>query len=141
MTFTSAHDLAEQWLNDVWTAGNLDVLDQLLADDFVGHPPQDFAAERSRDEFKRTVQWYHQTFANPQWQINDVIDAGDKIILRCTGWATYRGGWLNIRATARRTRECSIVIFRVQNGKIHELWSEVSDLDVVHQLGATVASS
>jgi len=141
MTFTNAHDLAQQWLNDVWTAGKLDVLDELLAEEFVGHPPQDFAVRRNREEFKRAVQWYHQTFADPHWQLDDVIEAGDKIIIRCTGWATYSGGWLNIAARGQRTRECSIIIFRVQNGKVHELWFATSDLDVVHQLGATVTSA
>jgi hypothetical protein len=36
----------------------------------------------------------------------------------------------------QRVRETGILIYRIEGGKVEEIWSEMSDLQVVMQLGA-----
>ena len=138
MIGTNYPPILQRWFSDLWTDGNMAALDGLVTVDFVAHAPHDFTIRLTRHDYQRMLQWYHHTFADPQWQIDDVIVAGNSMVVRCTGWATYRGGWLDIPSTEQRTRECCIMIFRLAGGRIQELWFEVSDLDVIHQLGARV---
>jgi hypothetical protein len=43
---------------------------------------------------------------------------------------------LDIPSSDQRVLESEILIFRVEKGLVRELWSEMSDLQVVMQLGA-----
>ena len=55
---------------------------------------------------------------------------------RYSGWATYRGGLLDIPSGDQRVRETGILIYRIEGGKVAAIWSEMSDLQVMMQLGA-----
>jgi predicted ester cyclase len=49
---------------------------------------------------------------------------------------TYRGGLLGIPSEGQRVLETGILILRVEDGLLKEVWSEMSDLQVMMQLGA-----
>lgn len=76
------------------------------------------------------------SFTDAEWTIHDIIEEGDKVVARYSGRTTYKGGLLDIPARDQRVVESGILIFRISNGKVQELWSEMSDLQVVQQLGA-----
>jgi predicted ester cyclase len=57
-------------------------------------------------------------------------------VARYSGTTTYRGGLLDIPSKNQRVVETGILIFRIEDGKVKEIWSEMSDLQVVQQLGA-----
>lgn len=139
MSDASTPRIIQRWFDELWTRGDLAVLLEVTTDDFICHAAHDFSLARSRDEYAPSVAWYHQCFENPHWHIDELIVAGDRVVVRSTGTATYRGGWFDIRGSGQQTQECCITIFRIANDKIAELWFEVSDLAVVHQLGAVVA--
>lgn len=89
-----------------------------------------------RDNFKNWLIWYREAFQDNKWVINDIISEEDKVVARYTGQSTYKGGLLNIPSTNQRIVETGILILRIEDSKIKELWSEMSDLQVVQQLGA-----
>jgi predicted ester cyclase len=57
-------------------------------------------------------------------------------VARYSGWTTYRGGLLDIPSEDQRVRETGILIYRIEGDKVAAIWSEMSDLQVVMQLGA-----
>jgi predicted ester cyclase len=65
-----------------------------------------------------------------------LLSEGDKAVARCSGLATYKGGLLDIPSKDQRVFETSILIIRVEDGLVREIWSEMSDLQIVMQLGA-----
>jgi len=71
-----------------------------------------------------------------EWTVHDVISEGDRAVARYSGWATYRGGLLDIPSTDQRVIETGILILRVEAGVVKEISSEMSDLQLVMQLGA-----
>ncbi|MDP9479171.1 MAG: ester cyclase, partial [Actinomycetota bacterium] len=75
-------------------------------------------------------------FADRAWTVHDVLSEGEKVVARYSGWATYRGGLLDIPSTDQRVLETGILILRIRDGLVREIWSEMSDLQVVMQLGA-----
>ncbi len=86
--------------------------------------------------FKDWLRWYRATFTDPEWTVQEVSVAGDKVVASYSGKFAYRGGLLDIPSTDQRVTESGILIFRIEGGKVKELWSEMSDLQVVQQLGA-----
>ena len=89
-----------------------------------------------RETFRAWLRWYTSAFANREWAVHDPISEEDRIVARYSGWATYRGGLIDIPPDDQRILETSILIFRVEDGLAREIWSEMSDLQVVMQLGA-----
>ena len=128
-----------RWYGDLFTRGDLSAVDDLVASDFVayGAGGDGRAVEtRGPDAFREWLRWYISSFADREWTVHDVISEGNKAVVRSSGRVTYRGGLLGIPPTDRRIVESGILILSIEGGKVKEFWSEMSDLQVVMQLGA-----
>lgn len=126
-------NIAEKWFNEYFTKGNLDILDELTAKDFVYHSRN---GDNSRDQMKAFMKWYRNVFHDDQWVLEDLIEQGNKLVVRYTGWMTYKGGWFNIPAEDQRVKETGMMIFTIEDGKAKELWCENSDAAILYELGA-----
>lgn len=135
MSVDETRAIVERWFQDIFTQGNLVVVDELVAPEFIAHGQGNDEGTHGREAFKDWLHWYRSTFTDAEWTIGDVISEGDKIVVRYSGWTTYRGGLLNIPSTNQRILESGIIIYRIHNGQVHEIWAEMSDLQVIQQLG------
>lgn len=129
-------ELVNRWFHEVFLNGDIKALEEIAAEDLILHSQGVDEGMVGRDNFNNWLSWYREAFQNSEWVINDIISEGDKIVARYTGQSTYKGGLLNIPSTNQRIVETGILILRVEDSKIKELWSEMSDLQVVQQLGA-----
>ncbi|HJQ30408.1 MAG TPA: ester cyclase [Rubrobacter sp.] len=127
--------IVERWFEDLFTRGILDAVDGLVAPDFVAHGQGGMEDSHGREAFREWLRWYLSTFSDREWTVHEIISEGDRAVARYSGWATYRGGLLNIPSSDQRVIETGILILRVQDGIVQELWSEMSDLQLVMQLG------
>jgi predicted ester cyclase len=132
-------EIIERWFEDLFTRADLSVVEELVSADFVaygtGGDGQSIET-RGPDAFREWLHWYLSSFTDREWTVHDVISEGDKVVARYSGWATYRGGLLDIPSAGQRVRETGILIYRIEGGKVAAIWSEMSDLQVVMQLGA-----
>ncbi|MGY0694683.1 ester cyclase [Virgibacillus sp. FSP13] len=128
------------WFEEVFTKGDLQAVDQVAATDMVTYSQGHDEGFVGRDNFKNWLSWYCTSFADRTWVVQDTIEEGDKIVARYTGYSTYKGGLLDIPSEDQQVKETGIIIFRMEGGKIKEQWCEMSDLQVVQQLGAQIAS-
>ena len=128
--------IVERWFDDLFTRGDPDAVDGLVAPDFVAHGQGGSDDVHGREAFKEWLRWYLSAFAEREWAVHDVISGGDKVVARSSGWATYRGGLLDIPSEDQRVLETGILILRVEDGLVREIWSEMSDLQLVMRLGA-----
>ncbi len=117
--------------DDLFTRGDLDDVDDLVAPDFVAHGQGGSGAVRGREAFRGWLRWYTSAFTEREWTVHDVISEGEKVVARNSGWVTYRGGLLSIPSEGQRVLETGILILRVEDGLVQELWSEMSDLQLV----------
>lgn len=129
-------ELVNRWFHEVFLNGDIKALEEIAAEDLILHSQGADEEMVGRDNFNNWLSWYREAFQNSEWVINDIISEEDKVIARYTGQSTYKGGLLNIPSTNQRIVETGILILRVEDSKIKELWSEMSDLQVVQQLGA-----
>jgi predicted ester cyclase len=111
-------------------------VDGLVAPDFVAHGLGGMEDSHGREAFREWLRWYLSAFADREWTVHEVISEGNRVVARYSGWVTYKGGLLDIPSRDQRVLETGILILRVRDGLVQELWSEMSDLQLVMQLGA-----
>jgi hypothetical protein len=57
--------------------GDLSVVDEVVAEDFVAYGPGDHPGSHGAEAFKDWLRWYRATFTDPEWTVHDVIVAGE----------------------------------------------------------------
>jgi steroid delta-isomerase-like uncharacterized protein len=116
--------------------GNLDVIDEVLAPDFVDHdllPDQ----EPDRESYKRGIAEDRAAFSNLGIAIEDQIAEGDKVVTRFTWRGTHdRDRFMGMAPTDKKVEATAIFIHRISEGKIKEEWSASDMLETRRQLDA-----
>ena len=132
-------NIVQRWFEDLFTRGDLSAVEELVTADFVAYSTGGDGRTietRGPGAFREWLRWYLSAFKDREWTVHDTIFEGDKVVARYSGWATYRGGLLDIPSGDQRVRETGILIYRIEGGKVAAIWSEMSDLQVMMQLGA-----
>ena len=129
-------EIAQAWF-DMCRAGDAFRFAELATEDFVFHGP---GGSGDRETFVDWLRWYPTAFADQRPSLEDVIDAGDRIVVRYVVRSSYLGGYLNLPARGQRVEETGIIISRLDGGRVAETWFEANDLEVARQLGGHIQS-
>lgn len=78
--------LAARWWDEVWGAGDLDVLDEILTDPFTRHT-SDGTIVAARADYKHVLRGVQRTLHRPDTTIDDRHYSGDRIWTRATSRA------------------------------------------------------
>ena len=115
--------------------GNLGVIDELVATDYVGHDPSQ-PELHGPDGVKGFVTTYLSAFPDGRITIDDQLAEGDLVATRWTGRGTHQGELMGIPASGKQVTVSGITISRLEDGKIVEEWSNWDTLGMLQQLGA-----
>jgi steroid delta-isomerase-like uncharacterized protein len=123
--------------DEVFSQGNLDLVDELLAPDYVLHDPGIPGGElRGTESFKEQwVSMFRTAFPDLQLSVEDQVAEGDKVVTRYTGRGTHRGELMGIPPTDNEVVVSGIIISRVSGGRIEEEWNSFDALGMMQQLG------
>jgi steroid delta-isomerase-like uncharacterized protein len=115
---------------------NWDALDDLLTQDFHRHcqatPDVKIA---SLQEFKDLQQGFLVGFPDQQVTVELMIAEGDHVATYGAYKATHTGPMGDVPATGKAVDVKMMTIFRIEEGKIAELWVEWDNLAMLGQLG------
>ena len=130
---TSAEAVRMFW-EDVWTAGRVEVLAEILHPDWTENgKPEDVVA------FQHGVTAWRKIFPDFSATVEELLVVGDdRVVTRVTYRGTHSGTAWGLEATGRKTEVIGIDLFRVESGRIIELWHAVDHLPLVIQMGGTV---
>ncbi|QFK72059.1 ester cyclase [Pradoshia sp. D12] len=134
-------EIVKVWFRDVFTDGNTDILKDIASADMVTHSQGNDEGYVGIEHFKNWLSWYCTSFVERKWSVHDTIEEGDKVVARYSGYSIYKGGLLDIPSENQQVKETGIIIFRIENGKIAEQWCEMSDLQLIQQLGVKFATN
>jgi nogalonic acid methyl ester cyclase / aklanonic acid methyl ester cyclase len=126
--------LVRRALNEVFAGGNLAVVDEIFHPDFVNHE----AGPRTPpgpEGLKMTAGWLRDAFSDLHYDIQDEIDAGDKVVVRVISTGHHTGEFIGFKPTGKKFEAQQIHIYRIADGKIIEHWSSRDDLSQGIQLG------
>jgi steroid delta-isomerase-like uncharacterized protein len=120
----------------VWEEGNLGLVDELVAPDYVNHSPGMPNQPEGPEGVKAVVSMFWAGMPNLRVVIEDMIAEGDKVMMRYKIEGTHEGELFGVPPTGRRVSIESITVERVSGGKIREHWRVTNTLDMMQQLGA-----
>jgi steroid delta-isomerase-like uncharacterized protein len=127
-----------RFYEEIWNQGNLDVADEVFAEDYVRHDLRPTDALPGPAGQKRIAADLRAAFPDLHMQVDVVLADGDLVAARWTTSGTHLGRWGSVEATGRRVRFSGVNIFRFQDGRVAELWNHRDDLGTMEQLGAPV---
>lgn len=123
---------------EVFNKGNVDVIDELCAPDFVEHE-ENLGFETTREGVKQLVTAMRTAFPDLTITVEDMIAAGNKVIARVTMAGPHQGDFMGMPASGRRFKVPAIDIVRFRNGKAAEHWGATDTGKMMEQLGALAA--
>ena len=122
-------------LLDVWEQGNIDLIDELLAPDYVNHSPATPEQPTGPEGLKGVVSIFRSAIPDLKMVVEDMIAEGDKVVLRYTLEGTHEGELFGIPPTGKQLSVKGIAVERVSDGKIREHWRVTDELGMMQQLG------
>ncbi len=128
--------IARREVDEIFTAGDLAVVDELYAADYIGHDPTRPEPIRGPAGVKEQVSGYRTAFPDLQLTADEIVAEGDLVVTRWTGRGTHTGELMGIAPTGKEVTVSGITIARLANGKIAEEWELMDALGMMVQLGA-----
>jgi steroid delta-isomerase-like uncharacterized protein len=125
-----------RFLEETFNEGNLDVVDEIFASDYVLHDPGIPEEVSGPEGIKQFVQMYRSAFPDTHITVEDQLAEGDEVVTRWTGRGTHQGELFGIPASGNRVEDTGITISRFEGGKIAEDWTNSDFLGLMQQIGA-----
>lgn len=117
-------------------AADWDALGEIVADDFTRHSAATAGpAVTSRDEFIRLQESFLVSFPDQHVQMQQLIAEGNYVAARALYTGTQTGPMGEFSATGLTVEAPFLAIFRVETGRVAELWVEWDNLAMLTQLG------
>ncbi len=123
--------------DEVFSQGNLDLVDELFSPNYVLHDPGIPGGElRGIESFKQQwVSMFRTAFPDLQLSIEDQVAEGDKVVTRYTGRGTHQGELMGIPPTNNEAVVSGMIMSRVSGGRVEEEWNNFDALGMMQQLG------
>jgi predicted ester cyclase len=128
----------------VWTQGHLEVVNQLVAAEYLVHIGEMTLVERI-EEHQQAVAATRAAFPDIHFTVEDAIAQGDKVVARIVGRGTHVGSYSHpvfgeLAPTGRPIVAHETCIYRIAGGKLVECWPQFDRLGLRQQLGALPAA-
>ena len=127
-------EATERLFSEVWSKGNVELLDELIADNYVKHWAT-FAPTIGRDALKEAVISWRASVPDHNEELLAVEAVGDMVFVRWLETGTLLNDLNGIPATGKNFEAAAMGWIRFEGGKIVEEWTIVDNLGTQTQLG------
>lgn len=124
-------ELVRQYL-DAFNRRDRDALTELLADDVVEHGLSEEL--QGPDEILQFLDAHFQLFPDYSGTTGSIVAEGDTVVVRYTVSGTHTGGFRDIDPTGHKVEWTGMVMYRIDDGEIAEIWLEEDRLGLMEQL-------
>jgi steroid delta-isomerase-like uncharacterized protein len=128
--------IVRRLLEEAAGSGDLALVDDLVASDFVGHASSPDQEGHGIEGYKAFITSLRQAFPDLQITVEDQVAEGDRVVSRWRARGTHQGEYFGVPASGRQGEMTGINIDRVVGGKTVECWGEQDGLGIMQQLGA-----
>ena len=130
-------DLIRRWFEEVWNQGREETINELCAQEAVGHGQTlDGSSISGPEHFKQFWRNFRSAFTAVHVEIHRTIEEGDTVVAHWTLKAQHSGPFLGMKPTGKEIAAKGMSIQRFAEGKIIEAWDNWDQLGVLTQLGA-----
>ena len=113
--------------------GDLDAANELLTPGFVLHVP--LPCSPGVQGIDEVVTACRAAFENLNVTVEDMLAEEDRVAARFTARGIHKGPFMGLPPTGKPITMTGMEIFRLENGKIAELWGEANLIGLMQQLG------
>jgi predicted ester cyclase len=124
-------------VEEVWNKGNLAIIPELLAPNYVAHPLTGDEV-KGTDGFKQMVVTSRTAMPDLRYTIDSMVAEGDVVAVRYTATGTFTGKYGDIKPTGKKMKRTDAIFHRFEGGKQVEAWTFSDTLSLYQQLGIPV---
>jgi steroid delta-isomerase-like uncharacterized protein len=136
MSVDENKSIVRRFVDEVWNQGNLAVIDELVAPNFVGHGHGSRKGTSSGPENTREfIEMCRSAFPDLHVAIEWQVAEGDLVATRWTLSGTQRGQFMGVQPTGKRVTVSGTIFDRIDSGKVAEEWIDWDRLGLMQQLG------
>ncbi len=138
MSAESNKELIRRFYDEVWHKGNTAFVFEVFAENYFrhdlrpGNPPTGPAGQ------KQVADDFRAAFPDLEYRVDMLVAENDLVVARWTMRGTNTGQWGSVPATNRAIHVSGVNIFRLENGKVVEIWNHRDDLGMREQLDAPI---
>ncbi len=127
---------SQRVLEEAFSQGSLDVIDEVCSDDYVDHDP--LMGDADSEAIKQRISGYRDAFPDLQVTIEEIFAAGDKVVTRWSAIGTFQNPFMGQQPTGEKgTPVEGIGIDRFDaDGKIAESWGQWDTMQFMKNIGA-----
>jgi len=118
-----------RFVDEVWNGRNYEAAVDLYAEAYTN------ALGSGPSARSDVVRRYHEAFPDLRLDIDELIVAGDKVVLRATFRGTDTGGYVGRAPTGRAVEEWAVVIMHFEHDRVVREWVGADKLGLFIQLG------
>lgn len=131
-------ELTHRFYDEVVNGGNIALIDELAAEDFVEH--QTFPGLKpGREGVKEFFTMMRAAFPDLKFDVHFMMADGDKVATYITMSGTHKGEFMGMPPSGKKFTTTTVDIVRIVDGKAVEHWGATDTLTMVQQLGAVPA--
>ena len=127
--------VSRRLIEETFGDGNLDLVDQLCTEGYVGHDP--ILGDQDRASVKQSIAGYREAFPDLSFTIEDALAVDDKVVLRWKGEGTFENEYMGLTPTGEKGEPVyGIGVDRFEDGKVAESWTQWDTLRFMRNIGA-----
>lgn len=127
--------LVRRYIEEVLSANRLEKLDEMLGPDFTDSTPGALGSETGPNIVREAQGRIRELFPTVQYQIDDLVAEGDKVLARYTVRAATKE---EEGVPSQKVEITGMTLFRVADGRIREVWIINDQMELYRQLGFTI---
>jgi steroid delta-isomerase-like uncharacterized protein len=125
-----------RFVEEIFSRGDLALVDQLVAPQYVMHSTSSPEPIRGPQGLKGLITTLRTAFPDLRLTVEDMVAEGDRVVDRFIARGTHRGELFGIPPTAKQVAWLGIAIHRLVGGQLVETWASPDNLGLLRQLGA-----
>jgi steroid delta-isomerase-like uncharacterized protein len=139
VTMSNETKMLERLFDEAWSEGNLEVVDELITDEYVLDEPTFEGEVRGPDGLNRAIRTFRDAFPDLELAIDHRVsgahDVVDGVLIR----GTHEGDFLGLAPTGKQVEVRGLMIHRFRDGELIEDYASWDFLGMLRVLGATEA--
>jgi predicted SnoaL-like aldol condensation-catalyzing enzyme len=134
MSIEANKTIVRRTFEEIFTQGNLALVDTWIAATFVNHAAP-IEMLPGPESLKGHVVLLRMAFPDLHFTVEELIADEERVAARVTFGGTHRGVFQGFPPTARSFVQSQMHMVRFVKGKVVEHWAVRDDLDLMQQLG------
>ncbi|MGM0605224.1 MAG: ester cyclase [Halobacteriota archaeon] len=127
---------AHLMLQEVWSKGDLALIDELTTEDYVEHDPVLPEPVRGREALKETIAMFREGTPDLTKAVDETYVDGDTVVVTYTATGTHEGEFMGIARTGREIEVDGVFVYRVEDDRLAEGRDVWDAFGLLGQIGA-----